>query len=962
MLTQLLVQVITLPDLVPKRTIAPRSHTATPPLRLEEPCTIDNVAQCFASFIEHDNVGLIATSHLRLADSSPQHGEDPLCKELADLYSIAVDFSKTGTAVPLSAIPRMTDMARPDFLSGDTHGKGVNYYESERALGLLHRAIPDEKIAIRNLDKNIIKDSSSEALLTIRAWLLSDAQAQFGFIPLELTPGSALEDIAKRHRLAFTSHLYTLAETANFPRRPGSRLSEIEVFVGTNMARVDRDKRGHKNSIANLQQQLTALVDALDSTIGRNLTVGDQFAALWACWEEALNVQYVEFGVKSYRWILCSFLLDTMSSIKDHGHQWRPAQNVPVEKAHAAPPRPGSSMSTASTDSKARPSGQSISSAASSAGSTTSSAKQGVIRQTTRDYARELEFPETQPKDFKKKWVQQSAQQGPQPDSKTGRKLARKQQAQKLAMELAKLEEMRIEGTSASSTMDDSASLWGSEANTGASTDDWGAAPWTETKPEEREGATKWVNAVVEDWRDNVPNASARGNGAIRGGAPRGGMQALSQPAASASGVWTRQKPPHMSGSHTPPQLSSLRENSLNARNAARGAAAVRGGRGGAAIGGPQNRVASGSNNQSAAFRAAQAAARAQARAGPSGTAGTSAASSTGSVAASPPASSPAPRANMSAAARAALASAAPAVPRAPFPKYSEGLFSPPTAGTPTGGSPATSPSAATSPPVASSAVPILPPPAPLTASTLAAANAERARAAEPAPVEENGWGWTPAKMSTPSSPEEVKVAPSIAPSSVSVEDQPVPEPAEEYWGWTPPPPPRKEPLQSRSSPTPSGSPSINPTTSALATVGSHHKPSAAAVNAAALAAATTNDASSSGTPSVNGDCTATVASDKVVGEHSDDPDTFTESVNVGTVSSQAYDDDEVPLSTVPVDSEIVVSSDEEIELEQEVTEPAAPLPITDEIGSGISTVGVRRWNPMALDNDSSDDSEPESD
>lgn len=84
--------------------------------------------------------------------------------------------------------------------------------------------------------------------------------------------------------------------------------------------------------------------------------------------------------------------------------------------------------------------------------------------------------------------------------------------------------------------------------------------------------------------------------------------------------------------------------------------------------------------------------------------------------------------------------------------------------------------------------------------------------------------------------------------------------------------------------------------------------------------------------------------------------------MNVGTVSSQAYDDDEVPLSTVPVDSEIVVSSDEEIELEQEVTEPAAPLPITDEIGSGISTVGVRRWNPMALDNDSSDDSEPESD
>lgn len=45
-------------------------------------------------FINNDVVGVIATTHLKIADSSPLHGYDKRCEKLADLHSRAVDFVK----------------------------------------------------------------------------------------------------------------------------------------------------------------------------------------------------------------------------------------------------------------------------------------------------------------------------------------------------------------------------------------------------------------------------------------------------------------------------------------------------------------------------------------------------------------------------------------------------------------------------------------------------------------------------------------------------------------------------------------------------------------------------------------------------------------------------------------------------------------------------------------------------
>jgi len=68
---------------------SPRPYEGHPPLELDRPATIDDVADCLLAFIASDSTGVIATNHLVVADKSRLHGFDPVCQQLADLYRCA---------------------------------------------------------------------------------------------------------------------------------------------------------------------------------------------------------------------------------------------------------------------------------------------------------------------------------------------------------------------------------------------------------------------------------------------------------------------------------------------------------------------------------------------------------------------------------------------------------------------------------------------------------------------------------------------------------------------------------------------------------------------------------------------------------------------------------------------------------------------------------------------------------
>lgn len=57
---------------------------------------MQEVEEYFTDYIVNDSLGIIANAHTAFADKDPSKAMSPSCVELAKLFSIAVDFPKTG--------------------------------------------------------------------------------------------------------------------------------------------------------------------------------------------------------------------------------------------------------------------------------------------------------------------------------------------------------------------------------------------------------------------------------------------------------------------------------------------------------------------------------------------------------------------------------------------------------------------------------------------------------------------------------------------------------------------------------------------------------------------------------------------------------------------------------------------------------------------------------------------------
>lgn len=90
-------------------------------------------------------VGIIATNWLITADTVGIHHPD--CIKLANLHSNAVDYPKSGNPVNRKELPRLPRKQKPDWSAPETYifesdeSDEPQYYESQRAIGKLFRAI-----------------------------------------------------------------------------------------------------------------------------------------------------------------------------------------------------------------------------------------------------------------------------------------------------------------------------------------------------------------------------------------------------------------------------------------------------------------------------------------------------------------------------------------------------------------------------------------------------------------------------------------------------------------------------------------------------------------------------------------------------------------------------------------------------------------------------------------------------
>lgn len=93
--------------LLPKVTATPADYPRQPERLLDRQVTKQDIIEFFVTFMQQDQLGRIATTHQTIADQKDTGTFDTDCLTLAELHSVAVDFSKTGNPVCKSWLSAM---------------------------------------------------------------------------------------------------------------------------------------------------------------------------------------------------------------------------------------------------------------------------------------------------------------------------------------------------------------------------------------------------------------------------------------------------------------------------------------------------------------------------------------------------------------------------------------------------------------------------------------------------------------------------------------------------------------------------------------------------------------------------------------------------------------------------------------------------------------------------------------
>lgn len=113
---------------------------------------LQDVEEYFVDVIVNDSLGIISHAHLVFADKAPMKARSKQCLELARLFSIAVDFPKTGVAAKIPDELRVKKY--PDFMDKPDHMT----YQSKRVIGRLYREvkrIASPRAAIKSFTKEV---------------------------------------------------------------------------------------------------------------------------------------------------------------------------------------------------------------------------------------------------------------------------------------------------------------------------------------------------------------------------------------------------------------------------------------------------------------------------------------------------------------------------------------------------------------------------------------------------------------------------------------------------------------------------------------------------------------------------------------------------------------------------------------------------------------------------------------
>ncbi|TFK76255.1 RdRP-domain-containing protein [Pluteus cervinus] len=281
---------------------------------LDRDSTVDDICDFIVEYIRSDVLGLLSDRLLIIADQSKDGMFDDKCLELAELCSQAVDYPKQGIPVKFERLPGTLIRCKPDWHRAEIASpRETDYYESDRALGHLYRAIninppkPDEP-------QPGIADPDNPITLALEPRVRGVVKLD----PQKTENVDLVQAVFRRYRdeLSYICSTHTLSDG------PDIKLREAEVALGTILAKCSQ-KRWRKDRMYRMRLHASAvsrdiqrdMVPDLNSATQQDLVVGLRRA--WYAWEFSNRYQQ-EFGANTFGLISLGVIFDCLDRLAGH--------------------------------------------------------------------------------------------------------------------------------------------------------------------------------------------------------------------------------------------------------------------------------------------------------------------------------------------------------------------------------------------------------------------------------------------------------------------------------------------------------------------------------------------------------------------------------------------------------------------------------------------------------------------
>jgi RNA-dependent RNA polymerase len=274
---------------------------------------------------------MVAINWLLIADVNHEGIFHEDCIKLCQIHSNAVDYPKNGTPVSIKDVPKPKSNLKPDWNAPETVDldSSINFYQSQRAIGKLFRAIdlPEVQTHVRDArrKRHQVREDQPEAdldevfaalCMNDRDPLNSAVESRVAkFIPVD-DPDSESVKLAIESLDRYSHELQGICACNAIQSRKDATLSEEEAVVGTIVAKCSQRRR-RKDAISQLREQTSFLVKYVRDELSGDddSSQYDWLAKAWTAWKVSRHLKD-RFGAHSYGWIALGEAFDAIKAIE----------------------------------------------------------------------------------------------------------------------------------------------------------------------------------------------------------------------------------------------------------------------------------------------------------------------------------------------------------------------------------------------------------------------------------------------------------------------------------------------------------------------------------------------------------------------------------------------------------------------------------------------------------------------